>query len=80
MFKIFLIKFLDIADLEAAIKKLEITVNGKSSAPEPHLAVCPAKPASAAADDDDDLDLFGADSEVSSTLIIIHINMKNNVL
>ncbi|XP_044578136.1 probable elongation factor 1-delta isoform X4 [Cotesia glomerata] len=52
-----------IADLEAAIKKLEITVNGKGSGPEPYLAVCPAKPAPAAADDDDDLDLFGADSE-----------------
>ncbi|CAD6219308.1 GSCOCG00004906001-RA-CDS [Cotesia congregata] len=37
-----------IVDLEAAIKKLEVTVNGKGSAPEPHLAVCPAKPASAA--------------------------------
>ncbi|XP_014300273.1 probable elongation factor 1-delta isoform X2 [Microplitis demolitor] len=55
-----------ITDLEAAIKKLEITVSGPE--PAPYLCICPAKPPSEKAsppaeDDDDDVDLFGSDSE-----------------
>uniref|UniRef100_A0A0C9RA11 Eef1d protein n=1 Tax=Fopius arisanus TaxID=64838 RepID=A0A0C9RA11_9HYME len=53
-----------VAELRALIEKLDLKVN--SAVPEPYIAICPAKPqeVEAPGEDDNEVDLFGSDSEV----------------
>lgn len=65
-------------DLRILVQVLNSKVNEPSqgSAPQPTITSCPAKPTAPKAtanDDDDDVDLFGSDSEVSFFKFIIFI-------